>query len=104
MVNLVANRVARVIGLAEANERFLTVALFQGNERPNAVKAARMGDNESRLPARWGLFECGIRRKLSCLSMMLHPSGYVEQELELRHAAGCRMYLCADTTIDCLHD
>lgn len=48
-----ANRVARVIGQGEANERFLSIALFQGNERPNAERAARMAGNESRLPGRY---------------------------------------------------
>lgn len=44
VVNLVANKVARVIGMSESNERFLSLALFQGRARPDVVKAARLGD------------------------------------------------------------
>lgn len=64
VVNLVANRVARVIGQGEANERFLSIALFQGNERPNAERAARMAGNESRLPGRDPtLMACAFKRQ-----------------------------------------
>ena len=51
-----ANRVARVIGMAESNEHFLSLALFQGQARPDVVKAVRLGDasrkvSSSRKPA-----------------------------------------------------
>ena len=45
VVNLVTNRVARVIGLGEANERFVMTALFQGSQRPDISKAARLAES-----------------------------------------------------------
>lgn len=37
MVNLVTNRVARVIGKVEDTERFLRIALFQGGRKAGAT-------------------------------------------------------------------
>lgn len=45
VVNLVTNRVARVVGLGEANERFAMTALFQGSQRPDVGKATRLADS-----------------------------------------------------------
>ena len=58
---MVANRVCRVIGQAESNERFLSMALFQGKSRPDVVKAARLGDASRCL----GI---GCRGAMTCVS------------------------------------
>ena len=52
---MVANRVARVVGMSESNERFLSLALFQGQARPDVVKAARLGDASRKVSLPWTL-------------------------------------------------